>query len=99
MPPIGDSFTCTEAIGNNYGPNVFVSFERTDPMQISKITFNYNQFTTGKSKSLDRFRSQLPRRDKTCCTRYNIPKNDRYSNSSTQWTLVDLNFTLKHNGI
>ena len=27
-------------------------------------------------------------------TRYNIPKNDPYSDSSTDWTLVCLNFTL-----
>ena len=26
---------------------------------------------------------------------YNIPKNDRYSDSSTDWTLVSLNFTVE----
>ena len=37
--------------------------------------------------------------DNTCSTRYNIPKNFRYSTSSTTWTLVSLNFTEKNYGI
>ena len=36
--------------------------------------------------------------DNTWSTRYNIPKNDRYSNSSTDWTLVNLNFTVENYG-
>ena len=42
---------------------------------------------------MGRFRTQLLLEDNTWCTRYNIPKNDQYSNSLTQWTLVSLNVT------
>ena len=38
------------------------------------------------------FRTQMFLLDNTWSTRYNILKNDRYSNSSTAWTLVSLNF-------
>ena len=48
---------------------------------------------------MGRFRIQLLLQDKIWSTRYNIPKNDRYSNSSTQWTLVNLNFTEENYGI
>ena len=39
------------------------------------------------------FRIQLLLEDKLWSTRYNIPKNDRYTDSSTQWTKLSLNFT------
>ena len=32
-------------------------------------------------------------------TRYSLPKNDRFSDSSTDWTLVSLNFTEANYGI
>ena len=35
---------------------------------------------------MGRLRNQLLLEDNTCSLRYNIPKNDRYSNSSTDWT-------------
>ena len=44
---------------------------------------------------MGRFRVQLLLQDNTWSTRYNIPKNDRYSKSSTDWTVVNLNFNLK----
>ena len=44
IPPIGDSFMYIETSSNNHGNNVFVSFERTDFIQISDITFHYNRF-------------------------------------------------------
>ena len=31
-------------------------------------------------------------------TRYKTAKNDRYSDSSTDWTLVSLNFTVENYG-
>ena len=37
--------------------------------------------------------------DNTWSTRYNIPKNDRYSDTSTDWTLVNLNFSEEIYGI
>ena len=103
LPPIGDSFQYIETSSNNHGhERVFVSFERTDIIQISNITFYYNRFsiiTNDSLKSMGRFRIQLLLEDNTWSTRYNIPKNDRYSDSSTQWTLVNLNFTVENYGI
>ena len=103
LPPIGNSFMYIETSSNNHGhERVFVSFERTDIIQIKNITFFYNRFsilTNNSKKSMGRFRIQLLLEDNTWSTRYNIPKNDRYSDSSTQWTLINLNFTIENYGI
>ena len=48
---------------------------------------------------MGRFRIQLLLENNTWSTRYNIPKNDRYSDSSTQWTKLCLNFTQENYGI
>ena len=88
---------------NNHGQErVFVSLERTDIIQISNITFFYNRFsfsTNESKKSMGRFKIQLLLEDNTWSTRYNITKIDRYSHSSTDWTLVNLNFTVKNYGV
>ena len=102
LPPIGSAFMYIETSSNNHGNNVFVSWERTDIIQISNITFYYNRFsilTNDSKKSMGSFRVHLLLEDNTWSTRYNIPKNDRFSNSSTQWTLVNLNFTVENYGI
>ena len=102
LPPSGNSFMYIETSSNNHGDDVFVSWERTDIIQISKIIFYYNRFsilTNDSKKSMGRFRIELLLEDNTWSTRYNIPKNDRYSNSSTEWTLVNLNFTEENYGI
>ena len=39
------------------------------------------------------FRIQFFLEDNTWSTRNEIPKNDRSSDSSTDWTLVSVNFT------
>ena len=39
LPPIGNSFMYMETSSGNKGKNVFVSFERTDIIQVSNITF------------------------------------------------------------
>ena len=39
LPPIGNAFMCIETSSNNHGNNVFVSWQRTDIIQITKITF------------------------------------------------------------
>ena len=92
-----------ETSSNNHGhEKVFVSFERTDIIQISNITFYYNRFSilnNEAKKSMGRLRIQLLLEDNTWRTRYNIPKNDRYSNLSTYWILVSLNFTIQNYGI
>ena len=103
LPPIGNSFIYIETSGNNSGnDNIFVSWERIDIIQTSNITFYYNRFsilTNNSKKSMGRFRIQFLLEHNTWSTRYNIPKNDRYSDSSTQWTLVNLNFTEENYGI
>ena len=55
--------------------------------------------TIDSLKSLDRFRIQLLLEDNTWSKRYNIPKNDRYSESSTHWTKLRLNFSEENYGI
>ena len=102
LPPVGNRFMYIETSSNNHGDDVFVSWERTDIIQISNITFYYNRFsvlTNDSKKSMGRFRIELLLEDNTWSTRYNIPKNDRYSNSSTEWTLVNLYFTIENYGI
>ena len=103
LPHIGNSFMYIETSFNNHGhERVFVSCERTDIIQISNITFYYDRFsilTNVSKKSMGRFRIELLLEDNTWSTRYNIPKNDRYSDSSTQWTLINLNFTVENYGI
>ena len=48
---------------------------------------------------MGRLRIQLLLDDNTWSTRYNIPKNDRYIDSSTTWTLISLIFAEEINGI
>ena len=43
LPPIGNSFMYIETKSNNRGSNLFVSFERTNNVQISNITLYYKQ--------------------------------------------------------
>ena len=77
LPPIGKVFLYIESSSNNHGNNVFVSFERTDIIQITNITFYYNRFsilTNDSLKSMGRFRFQLILEDNTWSNLYNIPK-------------------------
>ena len=103
LSPIGNAFMYIETSGNNSGnENVFVSWERTDIIQITNITFYYNRFsilTNDSLKSMGRFRIQLLLEDKTWNTQYTIPKNDQYSDNSTDWSLLNLDFSIKNYGI
>ena len=70
-----------------HGNTVFISFERTDIIQIKNITSYYNRFSilsNDSLKSMGRFRIPMLLADNSWSTRYNKPKNGRYSNSSTQ---------------
>ena len=81
---------------------MYVSFERKHIIQISKITFYFNRFsilTSDSQKAMGRFRIQLLLEANTWATQYTIPKNDQYSNTSTDWTMLNLNFILKNYGI
>ena len=103
LPPIGNSFMYIEASSKNHGQEkIFVSFERIDIIQFSNIFFYYNRFSVFNNeakKSVGRFRIQILLEDNSWSTRYNIPKNDRYSNLWTDWTLGSLNFTIQKYGI
>ena len=69
---------------NNHGNNIFVSFERTSIIQICNITFYYNRlsvFTNDSLKAMGRLRNQLLIENNTWSTRYNVPNNDRYSDT------------------
>ena len=48
---------------------------------------------------MGRFRLQLLIKDNTWSTQNTIAKNDRYSDSSTDWTLHNVNFTVGNYGI
>ena len=101
LPLIGKSFMYTETSSNNQGNNVVVRFERTDIIYIIVIPFYYNTFsilTNDSLKAMGRFRIQLLLEDNTWSTRYNLPKNDRFSDTSTDWTQLGLNFTAENYG-
>ena len=85
-----------EKSSNNHGNNVFVSFERSDIIQISKLTIYQNRLpisTKDSLKSMGRLRIRLLLANKTWSTRYNVPKNDRCSDASTEWTKLSVKFT------
>ena len=96
VPPIGNAFMYIETSSNNNGNNVFCSFGRIDIIQITNITFYYNRFSSSdvNLRSMGRFRIQLLLEDNTWSTQYTIAKNTQYSSSSTEWTLLNLDFTI-----
>ena len=102
LPPIGIGFMFIEMCSNNSGnDDVFVSWERTDIIQITNITFYYNRFSTSDSnlRAMGRFRIQLLLEENTWSTQYTIAKNTQYSSTSTEWTLLNLDFTVEIYGI
>ena len=102
LSPIGDSFMYIETSSNNHGSNVWVSWERTDIIQITKIEFYYNRYsilTNDNLKNMGRFRIQLLLDDNVWSTQYTIAKNTRYNDSPTEWSLLNLDFTIENYGI
>ena len=101
LPPIGTAFMYIETTGGNKRSGVFASFERSDIIQISNITIYYNRFSISENnfRSMGRFRIQLLLDDDIWETQYTIAKNEGYSASSTEWTLLNLDFTKKNFGI
>ena len=98
---IGNAFMFIETSSNNHGSDVFLSFERTDIIQITNITFYYNRFSTSdvNLRAMGRFRIQLLLENNSWSTHYTVTKNTQYSNTSTDWTLLNLNFTVENYGI
>ena len=101
LPPIGGAFMYIESSGNNDGPYVFVTLQRTDIIKITNITFYYNRFSISdvNLQSMGRFRIQLLLEDNIWTTQYTIPKNTQYNSSSTEWSLLNLDFTVENYGI
>ena len=101
LPPIGNAFMFIETSSNNHGNNVYVSFERTDIFQITNISFYYNRYSSSNQnlRAMGRFRIQLLLENNTWSTQYTIAKNDRYSATSTEWTLLNLDFTEENYGL
>ena len=90
-----------ESNSNNHGNQVFVSFERTDLIQITNITFYHNRFsilTNDSLKSMGHFRIHLLLEGNTWSTRYTIAKNTQYSETSPDWTLLNLDLTVQKYG-
>ena len=48
---------------------------------------------------MGRFRMQLFLEDNTWSTKYTILKNTNYSDSPTEWSLLNLDFTVENYGI
>ena len=90
-----------ETTSGYHGNNVFVSFERTDFIQNIKITFYYNRFSTSNNilRGMGRFKIQLFLGDNKWSTQNSIAKNTEYSDNSTDWNLLNLDFTVKVYGI
>ena len=85
----------------NHGADVFMSWERTDIIQITNITFYYNRYsilTNDNLKNMGRFRIQLLLENDIWTTQYTIEKNTRYT-GATEWTLLNLDFTIENYGI
>ena len=84
----------------NFGSKVYCSFKRTGITEVSKNSFYYDRFSAESvHKAVGRFRIQLLSCDNFWNTRYNIAKNDRFDDFSTQWTLVNLNVNIENCGI
>ena len=98
--PIGDSFMYIGTSGRNFGENVFCSWERTDIIQISNITFYYNRFSIqGDLRAMGRFRIQILTKDNVWLTKFIINKNEQFSDSSTDWIILNVNITNENYGV
>ena len=84
LRPIGDSF---------------MYFETSS--KISNITFYYNRFSISDDnlRSMGRIRIQLLLENNVWTTQNTINKNSQYNNNSTDWSLLNINFTSDNYGI
>ena len=99
LPPIGTAFKYIETSSGNHRNNVFCSFERTDIIRITNLTFFYNRFsnlTNNSLKAMGRFRNRLLLEDNTWRTQDTIAENTQESDTSTVWTLLNLDFTIEN---
>ena len=101
LPPIGNSFMFLESSGNNNGDNTYVRLIRTDITQITNISFYYNRFSISDEnlRAMPRFRIQILLENGNWENKFTIEKRSQFSNSSTEWTHLSLDFTQENNGI
>ena len=95
LPPIGTCFMYIETSANNHNSandNVFISFERTDIIHISNITFYYNRFSTSIAdiRNMGKLEIQFLRNG-VWEKEYTMDKNTYISTLSTDWTLFNMN--------
>ena len=83
---------------NSSNDNVLVSFERTDIIHISNITFYYNRFSTSAAdkRNMGKFEIQLLR-NSVWQTDYTMDKDTNFSALSTDWTLFNMNIVSQPN--
>ena len=98
IPPIGNSFMYIETSSLNNGQNVYVSFERTDSIHISNITFYYNRYSlrTSFHRGFGNFDIQLLR-DGSWETEFTIEKDIDYGTNQSNWTLLNINILSQPN--
>ena len=101
LAPIGTCFMYIETSANNHNSsndNVFISFERTDIIDISNITFYYNRFSTSAAdkRNMGKLEIQLLR-NSVWETEYTIDKDTNFSALSTDWTLFNMNIVSQPN--
>ena len=98
LPPIGSAFMYIETSSGNHGNDVFCSFERSDIIQITNITFYFIRFSTSDNNlcGMSRFRIQLLLGDNTWSIQNTIAQNTQYSDNSNDWTLLNLDFTVEN---
>ena len=101
LPPIGNSFMFLESSSINHGDNTYLILSRRDIIQITNISFYYNRFSISDEnlRAMPRFRIQILLENGNWDNKYTIEKNSQFSNTSTEWTYLSLDFTQENYGI
>ena len=83
---------------NSANDDVFVSFERTDNIHISKIRFYYSRYSISleSHQNIGKVEIQLIRNG-IWETEYTMDKNANFSTLSTEWTLLNMNIVSQPN--
>ena len=95
LPPVGICFMYIKTSANNHKTTndiLFISFERTDIIHISNITFFYNRFSMcmADRKNMGRFEIQIIG-NSVWQTEYTMDKDTNYSTLSSDWILFNMN--------
>ena len=101
LPPIGRAFVYIETSGNNNGDYTYVKLIRTDIIQITNISFYYNRYSSSNPdlRAMGRFSIDILLDNDIWTNKYIIQENTQFSNSSTEWSLLSLDFTEENYGI